>query len=65
MSLNAGNGSRASCHRRAQSPLVRRLVGADGDPAKQRILSWFKVIGDDELRRFGLSADDIKIIRDC
>jgi hypothetical protein len=58
-----GKGSRRGCPRRPHSPLVRRLVEADNDPGKQRILGWFKLVGDDELRRFGLSADDIEIIR--
>jgi hypothetical protein len=64
MSQIVGNDSHTGCHRHARSPLVRRLVKADGDPGKQRILGWFKLVSDDELRRFGLSADDIEIIRE-
>jgi hypothetical protein len=64
MARIVGNGSHKGYPRRPHSPLVRRLVEADGDPGKQRILGWFKLVGDDELRRFGLSADDIEIIRE-
>jgi hypothetical protein len=63
MSQIVGNGSRTRWPRRVRSPLIRRLVETDDDPGKQWILGWFKLVGDDELRRFGLSADDIEIIR--
>jgi hypothetical protein len=48
---------------RSESSLVRRLVGAKDDPAKQRIRAWLCDIDDERLRRFGLSAEDIAMLR--
>jgi hypothetical protein len=50
-------------NRTATSGLVRRLVHAEGDPAKQRIRAWLCNIDDEKLLRFGLSAADIAILR--
>jgi hypothetical protein len=48
---------------RPESSLVRRLVRAKDDPAKQRIRAWLRDIDDERLRRFGLSAADIAMLR--
>jgi hypothetical protein len=48
---------------RSESSLVRRLVRAKDDPAKQRIRAWLCDIDDKRLRRFGLSAADIAMLR--
>jgi hypothetical protein len=48
---------------RSESSLVRRLVRATDDPAKQRIRAWLRDIDDERLRRFGLSAADIAMLR--
>ncbi|RZN34899.1 hypothetical protein CWO90_05730 [Bradyrhizobium sp. Leo121] len=47
----------------ATSGLVRRLVRAQGDPAKQRIRAWLGNICDEKLLNFGLSAADIALLR--
>jgi hypothetical protein len=49
--------------RRARSSLVRRLVQANDDPAKQRIRRWLSEIDDERLLRFGLTAEDIVLLR--
>jgi hypothetical protein len=41
--------------RRARSSLVRRLVQANDDPAKQRIRRWLSDIDDERLLSFGLT----------
>jgi hypothetical protein len=48
---------------RSESSLVRRLVRAKDDPAKQRIRAWLCDIDDERLRRFGLSTGDIAMLR--
>jgi CRP-like cAMP-binding protein len=48
---------------RSESSLVRRLVRAKDDPAKQRIRAWLCDIDDERLRRFGLTAQDIALLR--
>jgi hypothetical protein len=48
---------------RSGSSLVRRLVRAKDDPAKQRIRAWLCDIDDERLRRFGLSAEHIAMLR--
>jgi hypothetical protein len=48
---------------RSESSLVRRLVRAKDDPAKQRIRTWLCDIDDERLRRFGLTAQDIAMLR--
>lgn len=45
------------------SPLVRRLVQARHDPAKERIRAWFQAIDNDRLLAFGLTAVDIETLR--
>jgi hypothetical protein len=47
----------------AQSSLVRRLVAAKDDPAKQRIRRWLSDIDDEHLFGFGLTAEDILLLR--
>jgi hypothetical protein len=49
----------------AQSRLVRRLLQAQGDPVKQRVLAWLLDVDDARLRTFGLSHEDIAILRAC
>jgi predicted enzyme related to lactoylglutathione lyase len=48
---------------KATSSLVRRLVQPNRDPAKRRICEWLSEIGDQHLLQFGLTADDIAILR--
>jgi hypothetical protein len=50
--------------READSSLVRRLVQARDDPAKQRIRRWLSHINDERLLAFGLTPEDILILRD-
>jgi hypothetical protein len=45
------------------SSLVRRLVGARDDPAKQRIRVWLSEIDDEKLLNFGLTVEDIAMLR--
>ncbi len=52
----------AEC-REARSSLVRRLVQARDDPAKQRIRRWLGDIDDEQLLRFGLTPEDIALLR--
>jgi hypothetical protein len=47
----------------ARSSLVRRLISARNDPAKQRIRNWMSVICEVKLLNFGLSAGDIELLR--
>jgi hypothetical protein len=49
--------------RRARSSLVRRLVQANDDPAKQRIRRWLSDIDDVRLLSFGLTPEDIVVLR--
>jgi hypothetical protein len=42
---------------------VRRLVQARDDPAKQRIRSWLSDINDERLLSFGLTPEDIALLR--
>lgn len=46
------------------SALVRRLVRAQNDPAKERIRAWFSEIDDARLLDFGLTAADIAALRE-
>jgi hypothetical protein len=48
---------------KANSSLVRRLVAAENDPAKQRIRAWLAELGDERLSGFGLTPADIVILR--
>jgi hypothetical protein len=52
----------AEC-RTARSSLVRRLVRAKDDPGKQRIRRWLSAIDDERLLRFGLTPEDIALLR--
>ena len=47
----------------ATSSLVRRLINARNDPAKERIRDWLSAICDAKLLSFGLSVDDIRRLR--
>jgi hypothetical protein len=49
--------------RKSRSSLVRRLVQARDDPAKQRIRRWLSDIDDERLLSFGLTPDDIALLR--
>jgi len=42
---------------------VRRLVHAKDDPAKQRIRGWLSDIDDKRLLSFGLTPEDIALLR--
>jgi uncharacterized protein YjiS (DUF1127 family) len=48
---------------KAQSSLVRRLVQAQDDPAKQRIRVWLKALDDEKLSGLGLTHEDIVVLR--
>ena len=48
---------------KAQSSLVRRLVQARDDPAKRRIRHWLSDINDEQLLAFGLTEEDIALLR--
>jgi hypothetical protein len=50
-------------YEKSQSALVRRLVSARDDPAKRRVHRWLSDISDDRLLSFGLTAQDIGILR--
>jgi hypothetical protein len=52
----------AGC-REAGSSLVRRLVQAKDDPGKQRIRRWLCAINDERLLNFGLTPEDIALLR--
>ncbi|WP_426434537.1 hypothetical protein [Bradyrhizobium genosp. P] len=56
-------GKRAAKCRKPRSSLVRRLLSARDDPAKQRIRRWLSEISDERLSRFGLAAEDIALLR--
>ena len=49
--------------RKARSSLVRRLVQAKDDPAKQRIRRWLSDISDERLLSLGLTPEDIALLR--
>ena len=49
--------------RKVKSRLVRRLVQAGDDPAKQRVRRLLVDIDDERLLRFGLTPDDIVALR--
>jgi len=48
---------------RASSGLVRRLVRSHDDPAKRRRLTWLLALDDARLLRFGLTLEDIAMLR--
>ena len=47
----------------AGSSLVRRLVRAKDDPAKQRIRSWLSKIDDERLLCLGITSEEIATLR--
>ena len=47
----------------ARSSLVRRLVAAENDSAKQRIRAWLANLADERLSGLGLTPQDILILR--
>ena len=49
--------------RKARSSLVRRLVQAKDDPAKQRIRRRLSDISDERLLSLGLTPEDIALLR--
>ena len=49
--------------RKARSSLVRGLVQAKDDPAKQRIRRWLSDISDERLFSLGLTPEDIALLR--
>ena len=48
---------------KSQSALVRRLVNAGDDPAKRHVRHSLSDISDDRLLSFGLTAQDIVLLR--
>jgi hypothetical protein len=48
---------------KARSGLVRRLIAAREDVAKQRVRAWLAAIDDERLLRFGLTPEDIIVLR--
>jgi hypothetical protein len=56
-------GKRLARCGKARSRLVRRLVRAKDDPAKQRIRRWLSDIDDERLLSFGLTPEDIALLR--
>jgi hypothetical protein len=54
---------RHASQRKARSSLVRRLVQAQDDPAKQRIRRWLSKINNERLLSFGLTPEDIALLR--
>ena len=48
---------------RGQSSFVRRLVNAQNDPAKARIRAWLLDLDDQRLAGFGLTPEDIALLR--
>jgi hypothetical protein len=48
---------------KVRSSLVRRLVQAQDDPAKQRIRMWLKDLDDEKLSGLGLTQEDIVVLR--
>ena len=53
--------ARPAIYRKARSSLVRRLIQARNDPAKQRIRRWLSDIDDERLSVFGLTPEDIAL----
>lgn len=46
-----------------QSSFVRRLIRAHDDPVKQRVRAWMTEIDDKRLLAFGLTHEDITMLR--
>ena len=47
----------------AASSLVRRLLQSHDNPAKWRMLAWLMGIDDQRLLRYGLTLEDIAVLR--
>jgi hypothetical protein len=45
------------------SSLVRRVVQAQDDPAKQRIRAWLGALDNEQLSSLGLTSEDIAVLR--
>jgi hypothetical protein len=58
-----GIAKRLARCRKARSSLVRRFVQAKDDPAKQQIRRWLSDINDERLLSFGLTSEDIALLR--
>ena len=64
MEHSSQNGAaRPATRQKARSGLVHRLVKAKDDPAKQRIRHWLSDINDERLLSFGLTPEDIALLR--
>ena len=61
--LRQGMAARPARHLKARSGLVRRLVQARNDPAKERIRTWLRDLDDGQLSSLGLTPEDISILR--
>jgi hypothetical protein len=58
-----GTAVRSEGRPTARSSLVRRLVRAKDDPAKQRIRSWLSNVDDERLLCLGVTSEDIAMLR--
>ena len=45
------------------SSLVRRVVQAQDDPAKQRIRAWLRALDNEQLSSLGLTSEDFAVLR--
>jgi hypothetical protein len=54
---------RQSASARSESSLMRRVVLAQCDPAKRRAAQWLRSIDNQRLAEFGLTAEDIAVLR--
>jgi hypothetical protein len=61
--LQQGMAARPARHLTARSSLVRRLVQARNDPAKERIRAWLRDLDDGQLSSLGLTPEDISVLR--
>jgi hypothetical protein len=61
--LRQGMAARPARHLNARSGLVRRLVQARNDPAKERIRAWLRDLDDGQLSSLGLTPEDISVLR--
>jgi len=58
-----GMAARPARPLKARSRLVRGLVRAHDDPAKQRIRAWLRELDDEQLASLGLTPEDILVLR--
>ena len=63
MTVQFSRRSAGATQRIPRSTLVRRLLQAHNDPAKQRLRSWLAAIDDPKLVEFGLTREDIAVLR--